>query len=61
MAFYLPFQWIFFFPIQTLVGGPQPLELLAGFGMQLLWIVLEALLVQVVWHFSIRRFTSVGN
>ena len=35
----LPFQWSFYFPIQTLVGDLSNRELLEGLGIQLLWIV----------------------
>jgi ABC-2 type transport system permease protein len=58
---YLPFQWTFFFPINALVGSPTPGGLLTGLGVQLAWIVGGVLLVNLVWHFGIRRFSSVGN
>jgi ABC-2 type transport system permease protein len=61
VAFYLPFQWTFYFPINALVGNVPPLELLSGLGMQLLWITIGAVIVNIVWHFGIRRFSSVGN
>ncbi len=61
IALYLPFQWTFFFPINTLVGTMTPIELLTGLGIQLLWILGGIGLVNLVWHFGIRRFSSVGN
>jgi ABC-2 type transport system permease protein len=61
IAFYLPFQWTFFFPINALVGQPTPLELLTGLGMQLLWTMIGVGVVAIVWHFGARRFSSVGN
>jgi ABC-2 type transport system permease protein len=61
LAFYLPFQWTFFFPIHALVGQPTTLELLTGLGMQLLWILVGLLIVNIIWHFGVRRFSSVGN
>ncbi|HTX91586.1 MAG TPA: ABC-2 family transporter protein [Anaerolineales bacterium] len=60
-ANFLPFQWTFFFPINALVGQPTTAELLTGLGMQALWILAGVLLVNLVWHFGIRRFSSVGN
>ncbi len=60
-AFYLPFQWTFFFPINALVGQSTPLELFSGLGMQLLWILIGLGVVNLVWHFGVRRFSSVGN
>jgi ABC-2 type transport system permease protein len=61
LAFFLPFQWTFFFPINALVGSGSPQELLGGLGIQLLWIVGGIGLVRLVWHFGIRRFSAVGN
>jgi ABC-2 type transport system permease protein len=58
---FLPFQWTFFFPINALVGTPTLTELLGGLVIQLLWIMGGILLVSIVWHFGIRRFSSVGN
>ncbi len=58
---YLPFQWTFFFPIDALVGQAPASELLTGLGVQLLWIVAGLGFVNLVWHFAIRRFASVGN
>ena len=61
LAFWMPFQWTFYFPIQSLVGNPAPVDLLTGLGMQALWIVAGWLAVRLFWNVSVRRFTSVGN
>jgi ABC-2 type transport system permease protein len=61
LANFLPFQWTFYFPINALVGQPTSGELLLGLGIQLLWILGGIALVNIVWHFGIRRFSSVGN
>ena len=61
IAFYCPFQWTFFFPINALVGNMSAPDLFTGLGMQLAWIVMGYIALNIVWHFGIRRFTSVGN
>jgi ABC-2 type transport system permease protein len=61
ISIFLPFQWTFFFPINTLVGSVTNMQLLTGLGIQLAWIAGGILLVNLVWHFGIRRFSSVGN
>lgn len=60
-AGYLPFRYAFGFPIEALVGSLPAQDLLAGLGMQLLWITTEVLVVNIVWRFAIRQFTSVGG
>lgn len=61
LANFLPFQWTFYFPINALTGSPTPFQLISGLGVQLLWILGGLGLVNLVWHFAIRRFSSVGN
>jgi ABC-2 type transport system permease protein len=36
-------------------------DLFIGLGMQLAWIVIGILIINIVWRFGIRRFSSVGN
>jgi ABC-2 type transport system permease protein len=57
----LPFQWTFGFPIEALVGNLPPEQLLGGLAMQLLWIVFGSVLVRVVWHFAVRRYSAVAG
>ena len=61
VAAFLPFQWAFYFPIQTLVGDLSTAELLGGLGMQALWIAIGAVLVRVCFRASVRHYTAVGN
>lgn len=61
LANFLPFQSMFYFPIIALTGSPSNSELFTGLGIQLLWILGWLGVVNIVWHFAIRRFASVGN
>lgn len=61
IAVFLPFQWTFFFPINALVGQPTTRELLSGLGIQILWILLGLICVNLVWRLGIRRYSAVGN
>jgi ABC-2 type transport system permease protein len=61
LAGFLPFQWAFYFPIQTLVGDLSAAELVGGLGMQALWTAVGAFLVWVCFRASVRRYTAVGN
>jgi ABC-2 type transport system permease protein len=57
----LPFQWTFGFPIEALVGNLTTDELLSGLAMQVFWIAVGAVLVRLVWHFAIKRYSAVSG
>lgn len=61
IADFLPFQWTFGFPIEALVGQLTPAQLLAGLGMQLLWVAIGLAGVLLIWRQGLRAFTAVGN
>ena len=61
IAAWLPFQWAFAFPIESLVTPMAAGELLYGLAMQLGWICMGALLVSMVWRRAVRRYTAVGG
>ena len=58
---YLPFKWAFQYPIEVLVGNMDTTQLFAGLGMQLLWVVIGLLGVQLVWRAAVKQYTAVGN
>src|SRR5262249_17392478 len=60
LANFLPFQWTFGFPIESLVGNLTTSQLLWGLGIQLFWIGVGVGLVNLMWRFGIRRFSAVG-
>ena len=61
VADFLPFQWTFGFPIEALVGNLTNEQLLNGLVMQVFWIAVGSVLVRVVWHFAIRRYSAVSG
>jgi len=61
VARFLPFQWAFYFPIESLVGDMSGTELLRGLGAQLLWILIGLGIFRVAWRFAIRRYSAVGG
>lgn len=61
LARFLPFQWTFGFPIESLIGDLGPAQLAYGLFMQLTWIVLATVVVLLVWRLGIRRYSAVGN
>jgi len=61
LAGFFPFKWTFGFPIEALVGQLPEGDLLIGLAMQLVWIVIGAIGVQIVWRFAIRRYSAVNG
>jgi ABC-2 type transport system permease protein len=61
IARFLPFQWAFFFPIESLVGDLSNEELMRGLGAQLLWILVGLAIFRVAWKHAIRRYSAVGG
>src|SRR5436190_1978704 len=61
LADLLPFKWTFGYPIEALIGHLPDAELFGGLAMQLLWIVIGAIGVRIVWRFAIRRYSAVSG
>jgi ABC-2 type transport system permease protein len=61
VAGFLPFQWSFYFPIESLVGDLSTRELLGGLAMQAFWFAVLTGITLFVWRFAIRRYSAVGN
>jgi ABC-2 type transport system permease protein len=61
VANYLPFQWTFFFPIESLVAPMSLQKMITGLGMQLMWIAIGCVAVKIAWRFSVRQFSAVGG
>ncbi len=61
VAAFLPFQWSFYFPIESLVGDLSTGELLGGLAMQAFWFTVMTGITLFIWRFAIRRYSAVGN
>ena len=61
LAWFLPFQWTFYFPIQTLVGDYSNAELLGGLGMQVFWILAGIGIFSFFWRRAVKHYTAVDN
>ncbi len=61
LAYFLPFVWTFYFPIQALVGDLSTTGLLGGLAAQAGWTVALTGLMLVVWRHAVRRYSAVGN
>ena len=57
----LPFQWMFYFPLELLLGRSEPDEMLFGFMMQIVWLLAMVLLIRFVWRRAVRQYAAVGG
>jgi ABC-2 type transport system permease protein len=57
----LPFRWVFYFPIELMLGRLSPIEALQGFAIQGVWLLILILLLQLVWRVGIRHYSAVGG
>jgi ABC-2 type transport system permease protein len=60
-AYFLPFMWTFYFPIQALVGDFSTAELLGGLAAQAGWTVALTGVFLVAWRLAVRQYSAVGN
>jgi ABC-2 type transport system permease protein len=61
VSWFLPFQWAFYFPIDSLVGDRSTGWLLGGLAFQLLWIGIGFAIFSLAWRRAIRHFSAVGG
>ncbi|MCB2154655.1 ABC-2 family transporter protein [bacterium] len=57
---FLPFQYVYFFPVQTLMGHVTPSEWLFGMGVTAVWILVFAGLTRLIWARGSYVYTGVG-
>ena len=58
---FLPFQWAFYFPIESLVGDLSNQELVQGLFVQLFWILVGLAIFRAAWRSAIKRYSAVGG
>ena len=57
----LPFWAMLGFPAAIASGGLSGTQVLAGYGWQVIWLALFALVAMSVWRSGVRRYTAVGG
>ena len=61
LAAFFPFQWAFYYPIDTLVGDRSTASLLGGLAIQATWILGLLVAFHFTWRAAVRRFSAVGG
>ena len=60
IAQYLPFQLLLYFPIQLILGKLSADQIVMGYVMAGVWLVLAAFLFNIVWSNGVKRYSAVG-
>lgn len=56
-----PYPYLLYFPVQVYLGGMESSEVVRGFLMQGLWILLTYAMARWMWHKGIRRYSAAGG
>jgi ABC-2 type transport system permease protein len=57
----LPFYYVVAFPVEVALGKLTVSELMVGYGMQALWLLIGLGVVSGVWRMALRRYSAVGG
>jgi ABC-2 type transport system permease protein len=61
LAFYLPFQGIYFIPNAIFIGEISGAELLVSIAIQCFWVIASFLLLRIVWHRAANKVIVQGG
>jgi ABC-2 type transport system permease protein len=61
VTYFLPFRFLYFFPVQLLQGRLDLMSALSGLAMQAMWLVLAYVLMQWVFAAGVRRYGAYGG
>jgi len=60
IAQYLPFQLLIYYPIQVILGKLSTAQIIQGYVMAGIWLVIAIALFNWVWRNGVKRFSAVG-
>lgn len=60
IAQYLPFQLLLYFPIQLILGKLSSEQIMMGYVMSGVWLVLSILFFNWIWRNGVKQYSAVG-
>ena len=60
IAQYLPFQLLIYYPIQLILGKLSAQQIVQGYVMGFIWLLVSFFLFNWVWRKGVKRFSAVG-
>ena len=61
VAAWTPFPWTLAFPVEVVLGRRTGGDLVWGYAVQLIWIVVAVVLLRLLWARATRRYSAVGT
>ena len=61
IAYLLPFSYMIYFPIVSLQGRLNVIEMVKVLSVQIVWIFLLSLLYVFMWKKGIKKFSGMGD
>jgi ABC-2 type transport system permease protein len=58
---WLPLQYLAYFPAAVFLGKIQGQQLVAGLGLEVLWVVFFILLARLMFNRGVRRYSGFGG
>jgi len=59
--YYLPFKFVYFFPIQVAQGRLSSMELYKGLALLLFWCILLYFVSKLMWKRGLKKYGAYGN
>jgi ABC-2 type transport system permease protein len=56
----LPFRWMLAFPVEVAIGRAHVEDVVIGWGIQLLWISVFAIVRVTIWRLGLKTYGAVG-
>jgi ABC-2 type transport system permease protein len=60
IAQYLPYQLQIYFPIQLILGKLSSAQIVQGYVMGVIWLVVAIVVFNWVWRNGVKRYSAVG-
>ena len=61
LAWISPFRWMLAFPIEVAMGKVPNNEIISGFTMQIVWLIIFGVCINLLWKRGIKKYSAVGS
>ena len=61
ISWLLPFRWVVWFPVELALNRLESHEIIVGFLLQMLWLIVTLVLLRIIFLSGLRKFTAVGG